>query len=80
MHPVIRRFRKRMKATVLLENNQPAHVRSAETEGVIVANDGPFPLSGNWWDERAWARMEWDAELENGAVTRCHCDKEGWAL
>jgi protein ImuB len=78
--PVLRRFRKRVKATVFLENNQPAHVRSAETEGVTVANDGPFPLSGNWWDEKAWAQVEWDMELENGVVARCHWDKEGWAV
>jgi protein ImuB len=76
----LRRFRKRKKATVLLENNQPAHVRAAEIEGVTVANDGPFPLSGNWWDEQAWARVEWDVELEAGVLARCHCDREGWAL
>jgi protein ImuB len=76
----MRRFRKRTKATVWLENNQPAHLRSAESEGVTVANDGPFPLSGNWWDEKAWAQVEWDVELENGVVARCHWDKEGWAV
>jgi protein ImuB len=79
-HPVLRRFRKRMKATVLLENNRPAHVRAAEAEGVTVAQDGPFPLSGNWWDEKAWAQVEWDMELEDGVVARCHWDKEGWAV
>ncbi len=78
--PVLRRFRKRAKATMLLENNCPAHLRSAETEGMTVAHQGPFPLSGNWWDERAWARLEWDVELENGTVARCHCDDEGWAV
>jgi protein ImuB len=79
-HPVLRRFRKCVKATVFLENNQPAHVRSAEAEGVAVANEGPFPLSGNWWDERKWSRVEWDLALMDSAVTRCHCDEEGWAL
>jgi hypothetical protein len=69
-----------MKATVLLENNRPAHVRAAEAEGVTVAQDGPFPLSGNWWDEKAWAQVEWDMELEDGVVARCHWDKEGWAV
>jgi protein ImuB len=78
--PVLRRFRKRAKATVLLENNRPAHVRSRETEAMTIAQNGPFPLSGNWWDEHAWERVEWDVELENGIVARCHCDKNGWAL
>jgi protein ImuB len=93
----LRRFRKRTKATVFLENNRPAHVRAAEVrarrgtspsdwrtglavEGAARAQDGPFPLSGNWWDERAWARVEWDVEIENGVIARCHCDQEGWAI
>jgi protein ImuB len=93
----LRRFRKRTKATVLLENNRPAHVRAAEVrarhgtslsdwrtglavEGTTKAQDGPFPLSGNWWDERAWVRVEWDVEIENGVIARCHCDEEGWAI
>jgi protein ImuB len=82
----LRRFRKRKKATVLLENNRPAHVRAAEVrarlavEGTTMAQDGPFSLSGNWWDERAWARVEWDVEIENGVIARCHCDQDGWAI
>lgn len=76
----LRRFRKCVKATVLLENNRPTHLRSAETEGIAVAENGPFPLSGNWWDERRWSRMEWDVELENGTLACCHCSDEGWAM
>ena len=96
--PALRRFRKRTRATMLLENNRPAHVRAGvragqvdrvrrsespigrEVDGTIVEQDGPFPLSGNWWDERAWARVEWDVEIENGIIARCHCDQEGWAI
>jgi protein ImuB len=76
----LRRFRKRKKATVLLEHNHPVHVRASEIDGPTIAEDGPFPLSGNWWDERAWARVEWDVEIENGVIARCHCDQEGWAI
>lgn len=76
----LRRFRKRTKATVLLEQNQPAHVRAPEVEGTTIAKNGPFPLSGNWWDERAWARVEWDVEIENGVIARCYCDQAGWAI
>jgi protein ImuB len=88
----LRRFRKRIQATVLLENNRPAHVRAAVVraglavrvrptiEGATVAQEGPFPLSGNWWDEQAWARVEWDVEIENGIIARCYCDQDGWAI
>ena len=85
-HIPLRRFRKRTKATVLLENDRPVHVRSAEVgtqaavEGASVAQDGPFPISGNWWDECAWARVEWDVEIENGVVARCHYDQHGWVI
>ena len=93
MPPALRRFRKRTKATVLLENNLPAYVRATAIrtrhgdsstglaiDGAVVTQDGPFPLSGNWWDERAWARVEWDVEIENGVIARCHCDQDGWAI
>jgi len=87
----LRRFRKRIKATVLLESNRPAHLRSAvragvavrvgpTIEGATVMQEGPFSLSGNWWDEQAWARVEWDVEIENGIIVRCYCDQEGWAI
>jgi hypothetical protein len=29
-------------------------------------------FSGNWWDEKSWARAEWDLQLENGALVRVH--------
>jgi protein ImuB len=76
----LRRFRKRNKATVLLEHNHPVHVRASEIDGPAIAEEGPFPLSGNWWDERAWALVEWDVEIENGVIARCHCDQTGWAI
>ena len=79
-HIPLRRFRKRKKATVLLEHNHPVHVRAPEIDGPTIAEEGPFPLSGNWWDERAWARVEWDVEIENGVIARCHCDQDGWAI
>lgn len=76
----LRRFRKRKAATVLLENSQPAHVRAVGLEGATTAHAGPFPLSGNWWEEKAWARVEWDVALENGALLRCHRDRDGWTV
>ncbi len=76
----LRRFRKRRNATVLLENNQPAHLRATGMEGATTAQAGPFPLSGNWWDEKKWARVEWDVALENGTLLRCHRDRDGWAV
>jgi len=88
----LRRFRKPTKMTVLLESHRPAHVRTEGVraglavrvgltmDGATVMQEGPYPLSGNWWDEQAWARVEWDVEIENGIIARCYCDQEGWAI
>ena len=37
-----------------------------------MAQRGPYLLSGNWWDGESWARAEWDVQLEDGELVRCH--------
>jgi protein ImuB len=76
----LRRIRAALPASVLLAKNRPIHFRSAKVEGAVRAGKGPFLASGNWWDESAWDRAEWDVELENGAVCRCHATGGQWAL
>src|SRR5947207_7829962 len=76
----LRRFRAALPASVLLAKNRPIHFRSAKVEGAVRAGKGPFRASGNWWDENAWDRAEWDVELENGAVCQCHATGGQWAL
>jgi protein ImuB len=70
--PPLRRFRPAPSASVLLEENIPAHVRSTEIWGKVIDQRGPYFLSGNWWDEKSWARAEWDLQLENGELIRAH--------
>jgi protein ImuB len=76
----LRRFRSPLPASVLLAKKRPAHFRSAKIQGAVRAGKGPYKASGNWWDERAWDRAEWDVELENGAVCQCHSSGGQWAL
>ncbi|MBA2241949.1 MAG: hypothetical protein H0W04_03525 [Chthoniobacterales bacterium] len=76
----LRRFRAAPPASVLLDENKPAHLRSAEVQGEVVAEAGPYMASGNWWDEKAWARAEWDLQLEGGALCRCHSEGEKWQI
>src|SRR5437762_1209800 len=52
----LRRFRPAVSASVFLSENIPAHVRSANVNGKVVEERGPYLASGNWWDETAWAR------------------------
>lgn len=37
----------------------------------VVARQGPYLASGDWWNENNWKRAEWDLELESGMICRC---------
>jgi protein ImuB len=76
----LRRFRPAVSASLLQDEDTPAHVRSAEISGKIIAQRGPYFLSGNWWDEKSWARAEWDLQLQNGELVRAH-ERDGvWKI
>jgi protein ImuB len=76
----LRRFRPAVSASVLQDEDTPAHVRSAEISGKIIEQRGPYLLSGNWWDEKSWARAEWDLQLQNGELVRAH-ERDGvWKI
>jgi protein ImuB len=79
-HPALRRFRPAVSASVFLSENIPAHVRSANLNGKIVRQRGPYLLSGNWWDEKSWARAEWDLQLKNGELVRVHESERTWKV
>src|SRR5256885_10510016 len=76
----LRRFRPVMSASVLQDEDTPAHVRSAEVSGKIIAQRGPYFLSGNWWEEKSWARAEWDLQLQNGELVRAHEHDGVWKI
>jgi protein ImuB len=76
----LRRFRSPVPASMLLVKKRPAHFRSAKVQGEVGAAKGPYTASGNWWDRNAWARTEWDLELENGALCQCHASGGQWEL
>ena len=76
----LRRFRPAVSASVLQDEDTPSHVRSAEMSGKIIDERGPYFLSGNWWDEKSWARAEWDLQLQNGELVRAH-ERDGvWKI
>jgi protein ImuB len=68
----LRRFRPNVFASVLLADEQPIHLRNAQISGAVSGQSGPYRASGNWWDEKIWSRSEWDLELENNVLVRCH--------
>src|SRR6058998_818795 len=78
--PALRRFRPAVSASLLLDEDTLAHVRSAEISGKVLKQRGPYLISGNWWDEKSWARAEWDLEMENGELVRVHESEGTWEM
>ena len=78
--PVLRRFRPAASASVLLDEDNPAHLRSAKIRGKIINERGPYFLSGNWWDEKSWTRAEWDLQLQGGELVRAHESEGTWKV
>jgi protein ImuB len=64
----LRLFRPLLRATVTLENGEPARVvcsKKKEVQGNVLWKAGPWRSSGDWWEREAWARDEWDIALQN---------------
>ncbi|HEY6069870.1 MAG TPA: hypothetical protein VIU85_00750 [Chthoniobacterales bacterium] len=83
----LRRFRPPANAAIFI--SQDRHLQSDKVRGQIVDQVGPFLLSGNWWDEKSWARAEYDMQLDQpssdygviGAViVRAHETDHKWSI
>jgi len=76
----LRRFRQAHPAAVLLDANKPVHLRSAQINGEVTDQRGPYLLSGNWWDEKSWTRAEWDLQLDDGVLCRSYQAGDVWKI
>jgi protein ImuB len=76
----LRRFRPAVSASVLVDGDTPAHLRSAEICGKVIEQQGPYLISGNWWGEKSWACAEWDLQLESGDLVRVHEAERTWKV
>jgi protein ImuB len=76
----LRRFRPAPSASVLLDEDGPAHIRGADVDGKIIDLRGPYLISGNWWDQKSWAHAEWDLQLDAGELVRCHESEATWRI
>src|SRR5258708_4917600 len=80
LRPALRRFRPAVTASVLRDENKPAHVCSSEIQGKIVEQRGPYLLSGTWWSEKSWARAEWEVQLQKSQLVRAHESEGRWQV
>src|ERR1051325_2179023 len=84
----LRRFRPPANAAIFISQDPPSprlrrasrHLHSDKVSGQIVDQAGPFLLSGNWWDEKSWARAEYDLQLESAELVRAHEADGKWKL
>jgi hypothetical protein len=76
----LRRFRPAAPASVFLDEDWPAHVRSADFRGKVIDQRGPYLISGNWWGEKSWACAEWDLQLESGELVLAHQSQGAWKI
>ncbi len=53
---------------------------SRRPEAKVIAREGPYRASGDWWDRQSWTRTEWDVELADGALCRVQEQSAGGAL
>jgi protein ImuB len=73
------RFRPPIQAKVIFDESRPAFLYSSPTTGLIKDVRGPWLLDGNWWEERAWSRQEWDIATEEGLYRLVRIEKD-WFL
>ncbi len=76
----LRRCRPPCFAQVTLTNGLPAELHSDLASGEITHRDGPFRLSGNWWDDKRWELEEWDVELADGSLYRLARSGSHWTV
>ena len=74
----LRRFRPPANTSVFVSGRH--YLQSEKVRGQVIDQSGPFLLSGNWWDEKTWARTEYDMQLESGELVRVHEAEQQWRI
>jgi protein ImuB len=74
----LRRFRPPRRAHVLTVNERPASLVIGDFSAPLGEVSGPWAASGDWWDDTAWERTEWEVEAADGRLYRVFWEGEGW--
>lgn len=77
----LQRFRPPRVVQVALRKKMPVGMRMDGTEKTLVACEGPWLLSGHWWDlAQHWQQEIWDAATEDGVLYRLVLQQGRWHL
>jgi len=66
----LRIFRPPVDVAVTMQDGKPAYIncpRNKEMQGEILWAAGPWRSSGDWWEQKGWARDEWDIVVQGEA-------------
>jgi protein ImuB len=76
----LRRFRPPLQAEVEVKDRRPIAMKSSRFSGGISKANGPWLISGNWWDHHRWDREEWDVQTFDGNLYRLFQQDSDWFL
>ncbi|HYF35711.1 MAG TPA: hypothetical protein VD994_10505 [Prosthecobacter sp.] len=62
----LRRFRPAPEIGVQMQNDRPTSFQLHRETFIVRQADGPWLLSGEWWDDSAWQREVWAVTTEDG--------------
>jgi len=79
---MLRRLEPPAAVSVETGHGRPLSVLADGSPARVLACAGPWRISGEWWDTRAWARDEWDVLLANRQLCRLAHDRlaDHWHL
>ena len=66
----LRIFRPPILVAVTHQNGKPAHISSQKQNHIsaeVFWAAGPWRCSGDWWEQDAWVRDEWDIAVRGKA-------------
>ena len=72
---MLRRAEPPLAVSVEIVDGRPQWVESDGRRARVLAGAGPWRISGEWWDTRAWARDEWDVLLSDTRLCRLAHDR-----
>lgn len=77
----LRRLRPSPDVWVNVEQGRPARFVHDRQERAIVASDGPWLLSGDWWDAgRRWEKEVWAVQADDGVLYQLARQHHDWVL